>query len=819
MVSNRSFTTGDAINGFEPALALPAGAYTLTVDGTGQTAGAYSFRLSDTAAAQALTPGSPVSGVLSPANSTAIYQFSAVAGQSFYFASLSYTGGSDIDSWQLLDPYGNVLYSTSPESDGGRLTLAATGDYTVLIEGSIGSTTPANFTFNVEPITDTKQSLTLGNAVSGMLADAGQIDSYTFSLAANALLYFDAQANNAGLQWSLAGPGGVAVNNRSFTATDGRFSASDPVLSLPAGAYTLTMSGTAQTAGPYAFSLSSLSTATALTPDTATNGTLNPANSTNLYQFSGNAGDKYTFVPQGGKGNQFWRLIDPYGNVVTGAQLESNLGPVTLLATGTYYLAVEGFISDTGTANYTVTAQFQGNTPPAPPSGTPLTLGSTVSGTIATSSQQDQYFFTLPANALLYFDALSTASLVGWSLSGPGGVVVNNRQITASNDVNVSPVMPLPAGTYSVTIAGVDGGTGAYSFRLDNLANATPLTPGTTVSDTLNPASCTNLYQFNATAGQSFYFASISGGTNFVQWRLIDPYGNQLFSTAYANDGGRVNLSASGTNTLLIEGSINNTGTLSYSFNAEPIADTTETLTLGGLTNGNLAAPGQQDSYTFNLAANALLYFDSLTNIAGIHWSLTGPPGTVVSNRSFTNSDGSNINGNPALAVPAGTYTLIVTGTGQTIGNYSFRLSSFAAATPLTPGSAVSGTLNPANSTNFYQFNATAGQSFYFASLSGSGSARWRLIDPYGNMLFSTPLSSDGGRLTLTGSGTFTLLVEGAVTDTGTDNYSFNVAPITDLNQALTLGSIGKRETWQRPNSRTATRSIWRPMPSFTSTP
>jgi RHS repeat-associated protein len=792
VVSDRAFSAADVINVFIPRLPLPAGPYTLTVSATGQTAVPYSFILSNMADAPALTPGTPVSTTLNPANSTALYQFSATAGQSFYLASLSYSGGSDQDTWQLIDPYGNVLFSTSPQNDGGRLTLAATGDYTLLVIAANLDTNAPSFSFNVAPITDTTQALTLGSTVNGTLADPGRLDHYTFNLAANALLYFDAQNNNAGLQWTLSGPGGTAVSNRSFTASDGFSIASDPVLSLPAGPYTLTISGTGQTAVPYAFCLQDLSTATSLPPGTATNGTLNPANSTNLYQFSGNAGDEYTFVAQGGKGNQYWRLIDPYGNVVTGAQQLATLGPVTLLATGSYYLLVEGFISDTGTANYTITANFQGNTPPTPPGGTALTLGDTVTGNLTTATQQDLYNFTLSANALLYLDSLSAGSLTVWSLSGPGGTAVSNRPFADSDAgrISISPALALPAGVYSLTVQSIDGAVGgAYSFRLDNFASATSLTPGTAVSDTLNPGNNTNLYQFSGTAGQSYYFAIDSGSSTNIWWRLIDPYGNSLFSTQFVNDGGRVTLTASGTYTVLIEGDVFSTATQSFSFNAEPITDTAPSLTPGSLVNGTLATPGQQDSYTFNLSANAILYFDSLTNNAGIRWSLSGPPGTVVSNRLFTNSDGSNFGGNPTVTVPAGAYTLTVTGIGQTTGDYSFRLSSLATATPLTPGTPVSATLNPANSTDFYQFNATAGQSFYFASLAGSASARWRLIDPSGNMLFNNPLSSDGGRLTLTGSGAFTLLVEGGLTDTGTDSYSFNVAPITDTTQTLTLGS------------------------------
>src|SRR5207253_5062354 len=107
-----------------------------------------------------------------------------------------------------------------------------------------------------------------------------------------------------------------------------------------------------------------------------------------------------------------------------------------------------------------------------------------------------------------------------------------------------------------------------------------------------------------------------------------------------------------------------------------------------------------------------------------------GPAGTAVSNRQFNASDG--FSGFP-LALPAGSYTLTISGSGQTTGAYAFRLSDLAAATPLTPGTPVSGTLNRANSTDLYRFDSAAGQSFYIARLAGGGSADWRLIDPYGN--------------------------------------------------------------------------------------
>src|SRR5207253_695508 len=208
----------------------------------------------------------------------------------------------------------------------------------------------------------------------------------------------------------------------------------------------------------------------------------------------------------------------------------------------------------------------------------------------------------------------------------------------------------------------------------------------------LNPANSTKLYQFNAAAAQSFYFARLSGTTSNAWWRLIDPYGNVLFSTFLSNEVGRLTLKIGGTYTVLVEGFISDTGAGSYSFNVVPVAEPTRPLTLGSLVNATLGAPGEKDGYTFTLSANTLLYFDSLTNSANIQWSLVGPAGTAVSNRPFNGSDG--IFSTPMPILPAGAYTLTVSATGQTTGAYAFRLSDLAAATPLTPGTPVSGTLN-----------------------------------------------------------------------------------------------------------------------------
>jgi RHS repeat-associated protein len=794
VINNVAFTQSDAVNSGSNPLALPAGSYALTVSTAGQFSGAYSFRLSDLAAAPTLSLGGPFSDTLNPGNSTNLYQFNASAGQSFYFAHLSSSGiGNSI--WRLIDPYGHTLFSTGLGTDAGRLSLEAGGAYTLLVEGSIVNTGTINYSIEVAPITDTTQALQLGSLVNSSLATYGEQDNYTFSLSSSALLYFDALTNNSNLQWSLTGPAGAAVTNRAFTQSDSG-SVINPVLSLPAGAYTLTVSGTGQTSGAYSLRLSNLASAPALTPGTAFSDTLNPADSTNFYQFNADAGDQYAYEHLAGSGapDAVVRLIDPYGNVALRTPIASNAGPVTVAATGTYYLLVEGSIADTGTGTYTINLPFLGNVPPNP-TGTPLTLGSTVTGTLATPGQQDQYVFTLANTTLAYFDAQTDNGNLLWSLNGPPGTVVNNLPFTSSDGrfASNNPVRVLPAGTYTLTVSATGQNTGSYAFRLSDLSTAPALTPGTAVSDTLNPANSTNFYQFTATAGQAFYFQELSdnGGSAGDGWRLIDSYGNNVFNVPLSLDAGRVSLTAGGTYTLLVEGFIADTGTTAYSFNVIPITDTAQTMTLGTTVNGNLAAPGQQDQYSFALAANGLLYFDALAT-SGQQWSLSGPSGIVVSNVSFIASDGTSAHV-PVRAVPPGSYTLTVNASGATTGAYSFRLSDLAnltSPTPLTLGTPINDTLNPASSTNLYQFSGTAGESLYFEDISsGSVAADWRLIDPYGNVLFTSSLNADGGRVNLIATGTYTVLVEGSIQETGTVNYSIEVFAVTDTTQELTLGA------------------------------
>ena len=244
-VSSRSFVYSDSatLSG-NPVLDLLAGEYTLTVDGSLDATGPYSFRLLDVEGdATAITPGTVVAGTLNPGNETDAYQFTALAGDQFYFDAQSYSGTYN-DYWRLLDPYGGVVFGPSSfPDDVDVLTLNFNGTYTLLLEGYVYGSTPESYAFNIQPVSDDASSFVVGAPVSGAIAHAGQVDRYSFTLGAATKLYFDSLTNNPSISWSLSGPRGTEVISQSFTYSDSWGLSGDPVLDLLAGNYTLTVDG------------------------------------------------------------------------------------------------------------------------------------------------------------------------------------------------------------------------------------------------------------------------------------------------------------------------------------------------------------------------------------------------------------------------------------------------------------------------------------------------------------------------------------------------------------------------------------------------
>jgi ELWxxDGT repeat protein len=832
LITSRSFTSSDSIGvtpvTVNPVLTLPAGTYTLTIDGSGAATLAYSFRLLDLSAATDITAtlGTPVVSTLNPGNETDLYKFTTTQpNQRFYFdvQSLSTPG-----AWRLIDPNGAMLFRASTSNllvDVDTMTLARAGTYTVLIEGPISQVGTVNYTVNVPPVTDENFVISASDLNTGAVKNeaidvVGEQDHYTFTVGAGGQrLYFDALSGN--VQWKLVGPGGTivpapGVSNAVFSQAQ-----SLAIQILSQGDYTLTIDGGADFTGAYSFRLADLTaSATPLSYGTPVTSSLNPAAETDIYQFNVTAGDQVLFDIQARSGgvNSKWRLVDPTSIVLFDQTFLNgqDVGPINLNQTGSYTLLIEGSMSDSGTATYTFNVALQNNIPPTPYTGTAYTLGSSVSDTVINTTP-DNFVFTLSQASRLYFDPLTQTS-AEWSLFGPSGpnaALVSNRAFTASNGGQTfNPVLSLPAGSYQVRISTTQSSSQSYSFQILDLAAAPTLVPGVpTVGESLNPNQ-TDLFKFNATANDRFYFdvQALSGGQAW--WRLLDPLNNELFDaqvSGVSSDVDTLTLPLSGTYTLTFEG-VGNTA-VNYTLNVQPVVDEVGdpfALTLNQTVSGAVDVAGEQDTYTFSLASETRVHFDALTNNGSFRWTLVGPAGAdfpVVSNLPFTSSDYNAAI--PTTAMPLvlkpGSYSLIIDGNVAVSGSYSFRLVDLASATPVTPGTSITSQALAANETDLYRFTTAGNEKFYFDVLekTGTGTMEWVLLDPYNNAVFIQGISlasSDVDTITLIPAGSYTLLVEGDIANTGSVTYGFNVQPVvdgaftitdTDLNTgALKTGTI-----------------------------
>src|SRR5262249_7871105 len=332
--------------------------------------------------------------------------------------------------------------------------------------------------------------------------------------------------------------------------------------------------------------------------------------------------------------------------------------------------------------------------------------------------------FSVAAPTQVLFDSQTNDGQLQWSLVGPPGT-----EQSALAFVSTPSVLTLVPGSYTLTVDGVGDETTAYSFRLLDLAAAPTLTPGTPVTGALNPGNATDLYRFTATAGQQLYFdnRNLVGSAN---WRLVDPFGDNVFGPQFGGtDVERPIIRVTGTYVLAIEGNSSNPSAVNYTFNVQPITDTSHALTIGATTSGTIAQTGQRDLYTFSVATPTLVLFDGQTNDGQLQWSLVGPPGTEQSALAFTSAPS-------VLNLIPGSYTLTIDGAGDETSAYSSRLLHLAPAPTLPPGTPVTGALNPGNATDLYRFAATAGQPLYFDNRNLVGSANWRLVDPFGDNVF-----------------------------------------------------------------------------------
>ena len=816
LVASRAFNSSDAdaIDG-SAAFLLGASAYTLTVAGNGTSGGGgygpdagsaaggatgdYAFRLLDLSTATPITPGVAIGDTLSPGNRTDAYSFAGTAGSRIY---LQAQGGSSL-YWRVLDQYGQLVGANGFADQ--QLVLPSTGTYTLLVEGQIGQAAPSRFGFELFAENDTAQPLAINGPVLGALTQPGQADHYSFTLATPTALSFDALTPSPGLSWTLTGPRGTEVSARSLGASDAQNGTSDLV--LPAGTYSLTVSGSGSNKGSYGFQLLDFAAATPISYGVPVSATLGdggayvqlgktaaqaPGTETRAYSFAATAGDQVRLDAPAIKGSIYYRLFDPFGTKVR----EGTLGDgavQTLLMSGTYTLLIEGNIANTAPAGYTVTLANPAKVAIPPLTGAALTLGTPVSLTATTTNETDDYIFTVAAPTRLLFTPLSSYTNARWQLDGPPGTVVTQQGFYSPTRIDL--VAP---GTYRLRVTGAYGGTydsgdgipsSTVAFLLADLAAASPIRPGVAVSGTLPLAAPVLTYSISGNPGDRLFLHALSS-SGTASLRLVDPYGRDVFNTNFG-DQRQVTLADTGAYTLIVSGATYNQKPASFSFVLQPVTDISAPLAFNTDISAVLNVPGDTVRYNFALSTADTLFFDALSQNGALQWSLVGPRGTEVASTAIASY------GNALLSLPAGSYTLTVRGSGNTTGPFSFRMLDLATAAPISYGATVTAQLAASASVAAWQFTATAGDRVFIDPTVTPGyGAQMRIVDPFGRDVWNNGAFAATGVLTLACTGQYSVIVgpyspaydgETGTTFAGAASVGFTLSHVVDVTEPVTV--------------------------------
>ena len=296
--------------------------------------------------------------------------------------------------------------------------------------------------------------------------------------------------------------------------------------------------------------------------------------------------------------------------------------------------------------------------------------GQTITGSIDAPGEVDQYNFTLTTDTSVVFDSLASDPNLNWSLNGPDGTVVSERNFVSSDSTGLSgsPLIGLAAGDYTIAVDASPDATGPYAFRLLDLNDVPVIVHDTAVTGQISPGNETDAYKFDAAAGDHFFLDVTGRSGGNVTWQLLDPSGQRVFGPTAMNSASQdvdlAVLPATGTYTLLVEGRVGAVETANYSFNAQllpagyvpPVAPTV-TKTWIGAAGGNWnvatnwsagAVPTAADNVYIGLPAGQAVTISSGAVTVN---SLTCDGDLTLSGNATLNLNGvSRINGNLTLA-------------------------------------------------------------------------------------------------------------------------------------------------------------------------
>ena len=725
------------------------------------------------------------------ANQIGLLLFDGSAGQG---VSLQLSGSSFATCTLFIYAPGGAQLASSSCTSGtsfvGSVTQPLTGTYTVGIDpGASGG----SITVALTP--DVSGAITPGTPITVTTTSAGQNARYTFHGTAGQQVSLKLTNSTypgcLALTASILKPDGSALGSNSTCSSTGFV---DSVTLPTAGTYTVLIDPQGSATGSVTILLSTFADiAGTITPGTPVTVTTSSAGQNARYTFSGTTGQQISVSVTNSTYPGCLALtasvLKPDGTTLGSASTCGStdfVDSLTLPTTGTYTVFIDPAGTSTGSATVLLStfADISGTIT----AGTPITVTTTAAG------QNARYTFSGTAGQQISVSVTNSTYpgclALTASVLKPDGTTLGSASTCGSADFVDSLTLPT-TGTYTVFIDPSGTSTGSATVLLSTFADiAGTITAGTPITVTTTTAGQNARYTFSGTTGQQISVSvtnSTYPGCLALTASVLKPDGTTLGSASTCGSADFVDsltLPTTGTYTVFIDPAGTSTGSATVLLTT--FADILGTITVGTPITVTTTAAGQNARYTFSGTAGQQISVSVTSSTypgcLALTASVLKPDGTTLGSASTCGSTDFV----DSLTLPTtGTYTVFINPSGTSTGSATVLLSTFADISgTITAGTPVTVTTTTAGQNARYTFSGTAGQQ---ASVSLSGSTypgclalTTSILKPDGSSLGSTSICSSTGSfgpLSLPSTGTYTVLVDPAGTNTGSVTVTLTLTP------------------------------------------
>jgi YD repeat-containing protein len=519
--------------------------------------------------------------------------------------------------------------------------------------------------------------------------------------------------------------------------------------------------------------------------------------------FSGTSGQRISLAGTNGLIGQIFgcdvgvSVLKPDGSVLVAPSCMEGSGyidVVTLPTTGTYKIVVDPASTATGSLTLTL------YNVPADYSNTITAGGSAVTVSMPTPGQNGAVTFSGTSGQRI--SLMGTNGLIGYVLGCDVNVsilkpdttvLVANTCMEGSGYIDVT---TLPAtGTYTIVVDPVSLAVGNLTLTLNDVPadySGTITAGGSAVTVSMPTQGQNGALTFSGTSGQRISLVGTNGLTGFhslacdVNVRILKPDTSVLVANTCMEATGFTDVTTvptTGTYTIVVDPVGHAFGNVTLTLYDVP-ADYSNTITAGGsAVTVSMPTPGQNGALTFSGTSGqriSLAGTNGLTGFIGfacdVNVRILNPNTSVLA--ANTCMEGSGFIDVTTLPT-TGTYTIVVDPVSHAVGNVTLTLYDVPADTTGTVtigGAAVGVTLGTPGQVGRLTFSGTASQQVTVRMASNTyGSVTVQLLNPAGTQITSATSSSASFNLstqTLPTTGTYTIVVNPAGTNTGTVNVN-----------------------------------------------